>query len=139
MNTAVKVSVAERGERSVERTLSGGVKDVSDPSHFPALGSNSTGGGAGPVVRRLSRMSSSFKDTLNSDKPTLSVRTEESAGESTTGNASDLSDSAKGPKMQSLGSPSKSPRIAAERTAQAHARTPSGAFDKQVSSTISPN
>lgn len=58
MNTANKISVADRDDASLVKTLSGGVDEPSDPRHFPELGNSALS------PRAMSRLGDSFKDRL---------------------------------------------------------------------------
>ena len=129
MNTSVKVSVADRTERSYKRTTSGGVKDPADPEHYPALGS--TAANAAPnniAARHLSRLPSSFKESLNSNKLPMVVRTEDDSIDAA--NSSKLDGVDKGSQVQPLESPSRSPKISAQRPSPAS--TPQAEDDAAV-------
>lgn len=58
MYTANKISVADRDDASLVKTLSGGVSEPSDPRHFPELGNSATS------PRAMSRLRDSFKEKL---------------------------------------------------------------------------
>ena len=112
MDTSNKIRVVEQNERSMKRTDSGGVRDPSDPKHYPPLG-----GTEGAVVqaaspqRRLSSITS-FKDSLLSmpAPDNCQVASDGSSGSmaSLTGPRSAKADNAIFPA-------SSSPRILAER------------------------
>lgn len=62
MNTDNKIAVSDK--RELRKTLSGGVRDLSQVGHFPAL----TAAQAPSVgARKLQRMSSSFKDVVRTE------------------------------------------------------------------------
>ena len=114
MNTSDKVHTAVR-DPTLHRTSSGGVRNPSDDSHYPALGSAS----ADASLHRLSRLSTSFKDRLTAEQP-AALRTGEA---STEGDSSSkvATEPSKDTKLAPLGSPGRSPRIAAERQLQSAA------------------
>ena len=60
MDTTNKVQVLDRDERSIKRTISGGVAEPMNPAHYPALATKST-------PHAMSRFSGSFKELLLSD------------------------------------------------------------------------
>ena len=66
MDTSIKVRVVDQDPRLMKRTNSGGVRDPSNPKHYPSLGGTEGAvSKAGPVERRLSPLGS-FKDSLMS-------------------------------------------------------------------------
>ena len=60
MNTHNKIQLGERDPGSLKRTVSGGVSEPSDPSHYPDLSGS-------PSPRASSRLSQSFKSTVMAD------------------------------------------------------------------------
>ena len=135
MNTSYKVHLSDRNEESLPRTKSGGVQHPFDASHYPAL---STSAGAEKTnsspARRLSRLSTSFKEAVACDAPTTASPSSNDGVE-----ASDVGKTVNTPKMQALGSPSRSsPRIFAERRTEAPARQRSGDALEQDSRFSSP-
>ena len=66
MDTSNKIRVTDQHERQMEKTNSGGVRDPSDPKHYPPLGGiEGAVSPVGPAERRLSPLGS-FKDSLMS-------------------------------------------------------------------------
>ena len=70
MDTRNKIQVSERDPGSLKRTLSGGVSEPSDPSHYPDLIGP-------PSPRALSRLSQSFKSRVMADNSDPAVQSED--------------------------------------------------------------
>lgn len=61
MYTANKITVADRDDASLVKTLSGGVDEPADPRHFPELGTSAKS------PRAMTRLRDSFKEKLLTD------------------------------------------------------------------------
>ena len=122
MDTSNKIRVTDQDERQMKKTNSGGVRDPSDPKHYPPLGGiEGAVSPVGPAERRLSPLGS-FKDSLMS-LPAIDKIQVESDGSS--GSKATMT-SLPGIGKQRLAMPdqattfgSSSPKIMAERLAPA--------------------
>ena len=80
MDTSNKIRVVPQSTFRITRTDSGGVRDPSDPKHYPALGGTEGAVGTAASQRTLSTQGS-FKDTLvSAEMPKLRIGTEGSFG-----------------------------------------------------------
>ena len=108
MNTLNKVHVVERNPHSPERTSSGGVREPSDPAHYPKLGASKDAiTNVAQSGRRLSRTTSSFKEKVLLEQESSLTKLEVG----TEGPATNEEQSASSPSMAP-------PKIAAGRTVQ---------------------
>ena len=83
MDTSNKIRVVPQSTFRITRTDSGGVRDPSDPKHYPALGGTEGAVGTAASKRTLPKLES-FRDTLVSpiEMPKLRIGTEGSFGAS---------------------------------------------------------
>ena len=91
MDTSNKIRVVDQDTLRMKRTDSGGVREPSDPKHYPTLGGNEGVVDTSDSQRTLSTLGS-FKETLVSrpDIPKLQIGTEGSSGASPSSSPTEL-------------------------------------------------
>jgi hypothetical protein len=118
MDTSNKIRVVDQDPLSLKRTHSGGVRDPSDPKHYPTLDGTEGAVGTSTSQRTLSKFGS-FKDALvaRPDMAKVHIGREGSAGASPSSSPGDLLRTRRtGDLADALGIAS--PKVAARRPVQ---------------------